>query len=148
MNSKNRKRLYLCGATIGLSWVLSGAAEATLYDVKVKLINDVTVEALQFEIDYSAAGGNFSGSGDTVDCTVNSNINATGAFYDDDSGDELRTSLMKLSPGIDGIVRIITCTFDASSKPATTDFVVTVTDWYPTTVSPDPDVSVYKVEAQ
>jgi Tfp pilus assembly protein PilV len=121
-------------------------ASATLYDVKFRLTQSVTVEALQFSVNYTAAGGEFVGSGADVECVSNSAINAIAAFNDVEATDTLHSSLIKTS-GIAGAVLVVTCTFDAASKPAKSDFVVTVVDWYPA-VSPNPTVSCSGVSEQ
>lgn len=125
---------------------LPSVATADLFDIKFRLTKDVTVDDIQFDVDYTAANGNFVGAGDGVDCTVNSAINSIGAFNDIDASLELRQALMNIS-GIDGPVKIVTCSFDASIAPAKADFVVEVTSWSPA-VTPDPKVKVAGVVAQ
>lgn len=108
----------------------SRLAGADLFDIKFRLTNSVTVEALQFDVDYSAAGGEFVGLGDDVDCTTNGAINAVAAYNNDD-GDTTLTEGFVNTAGFSGAVRVATCTFDAASAPAKADFAVTVTDWAP-----------------
>jgi len=121
-------------------------SQAALYDIKIKLASAVTLESLQFDVDYTAAGGEFVGIGGAVSCVVNPITNAAGAFNDDDSVKKLTAGLIQIT-GIVGKVKIVTCTFDASSAPAKTDFVFSNLSWSPD-VGLTPKVKVSFVAAQ
>lgn len=97
-----------------------------LFNVAFDLTDAVTAGALQFEVDYSGAGGNFTGSGAGVACS--SPLSAGGAFVsfnDVDASSQLNFAAVAIA-GFTGPTTVANCEFDANANPA--DFVITVVD--------------------
>jgi hypothetical protein len=99
-----------------------------LYNVAIDLADAVTAGALQFEVDYSAAGGQFTGSGASVSCT--SPLSAGGAFVsfnDVDASTQLNFAAVAIA-GFTGPTTVANCEFDAPAAPNAGDFTITVVD--------------------
>jgi len=99
---------------------------AGLYNVAFDLTDAVTAGALQFEVDYSGAGGNFTGAGATVECT--SPLSAGGAFVsfnDVEASTQLNFAAVAIA-GFSGPTTVANCEFDNNAAPG--DFVITVVD--------------------
>jgi hypothetical protein len=100
----------------------------TLYNVAFDLTDAVTAGALQFEVNYSAAGGQFTGTGATVVCT--SPLSAGGAFVsfnDVDASTQLNFAAVAIA-GFTGPTTVANCEFDAPAAPNAGDFAITVVD--------------------
>lgn len=82
--------------------------------------------ALQFEVDYGGADGEFEGRGDDVSCQANSELSALFAANDDDA----ERTLTFAHAGLDGFrapIDLVTCTFlGGSVEPG--DFSITIED--------------------
>jgi len=99
-----------------------------LYNVAFDLTDAVTAGALQFEVNYSAAGGQFTGSGAAVSCT--SPLSAGGAFVsfnDVDASTQLNFAAVAIA-GFTGPTTVANCEFDAPAAPNAGDFAITVVD--------------------
>lgn len=94
--------------------------------VVLEATTDVTLGALQVEIDYGSADGDFSGIGTAVDCTDLSGGDAISA-NDDDAGAILRIGWIALN-GIDAPTQLVRCSFTAFSEPSLSDFQVEIVD--------------------
>jgi hypothetical protein len=109
----------------------------TLYDVTFDMADAGTaVGALQFEVAYAGAGGEFVGAADSVDC--DSPLSAGGAFVtfnDEDGTTTLNFAAVALA-GFSGPTTVARCTFDAPAAPNAGDFVVTVVDASDTSLAP------------
>ena len=125
-----------------VSLTFTDVAFAANYDVRFKLNSTGTYESLQFNVNYSTASGDFVGTGSAVTCTVNSTLNAMGAF--NDVGSILTQGFIATS-GVAGPVQVANCTFSASSAPSPSAFAVTITDWSSVGGSATPNVSVSSV---
>jgi hypothetical protein len=124
----------------------------TQYTVTFSLDDAVTAGALQFEVDYSGAGGDFVGSGAGVSCT--SPLSAGGAFVsfnDIDASTQLNFAAVAIA-GFTGPTTVANCTFDApGGAPAPGDFAITVVDASAPDLSPIdplPTVSVSAITPQ
>jgi hypothetical protein len=110
---------------------------ANLYDVTFDMADAGTaVGALQFEVAYASAGGQFVGAADSVDC--DSALTSGGAFVtfnDEDGTTTLNFAAVALS-GFSGPSTVARCTFDAPVAPSAGDFVVTVVDASDTALAP------------
>jgi hypothetical protein len=119
----------------------------TLYTVTFDLDDAVTAGALQFEVDYAAAGGDFVGSGAGVTCT--SPLSAGGAFVsfnDVDASTQLNFAAVAIA-GFTGPTTVANCTFDAATAPTAGDFVITVVDASAPDLSPIVPLPVVSVSA-
>jgi len=95
------------------------------YEITIRVTNEVSLAALQFNIDYAAANGDFEGNGASVSCT-----SAVGGFAfmrDDDDERSLRVALL---PAIDapvvGPADVLTCRFARlDGAPPAEDFGIT-----------------------
>jgi hypothetical protein len=126
--------------------LLAAGPALAQYDctVTVRLDDAVSVGSLQYDIDYSATGGDFNGSGGSVDCTDQTGSVAT--FFDDDAGGVNAAYLTFV--GFTGPTNLAICTMTAPAVPSTSDFVVTVTDGsdpFTNPLSPLPAASVSNV---
>jgi len=122
-----------------------------LYTVTFDLADAVTAGALQFEVNYSAAGGQFVGAGAAVSCT--SPLSAGGAFVsfnDVDASTQLNFAAVAIA-GFTGPTIVANCTFDAPAAPTAGDFAITVVDASAPDLSPIvplPSVTVSAVTPQ
>lgn len=122
------------------------------FDVLFQLDDAVSLGALQFNVNYSAAPGVFDGSGLSVECTDETGIGPGGVIVlnDDDAAATMFVSLASLVPVV-GPTPIISCRFTSSgTTPFAPDFVVNVTDASEvdlTPVVPFPTVSVVSITA-
>jgi hypothetical protein len=99
-----------------------------LYNVAFDLTDAVTAGALQFEVNYSAAGGQFTGTGAAVACT--SPLSAGGAFVsfnDVEASTQLNFAAVAIA-GFTGPTTVANCEFDAPAAPGAGDFTITVVD--------------------
>lgn len=119
-----------------------------LYNVAFDLDDAVTAGALQFEVDYSATGGGFTGSGASVECS--SPLSAGGAFVsfnDVEASSQLNFAAVAIA-GFTGPTTVANCEFDGPAAPAAGDFTITVVDASAPDLSPIvplPTVSVSAV---
>jgi hypothetical protein len=107
-----------------------------------RLNSDVTLGSLQFDTDYSGAGGEFLGSAGTVQCSTL--VDALYAPNDIEAESKLTQGLISLN-GFDGPTNVSQCTFVSSGQPQPEDFEITVTeasDPNLTPITPLPDVIV------
>jgi hypothetical protein len=108
-----------------------------LWDVTFDMADAGTaVGALQFEVAYGGAGGQFVGTADSVDC--DSALSAGGAFVtfnDEDGTTTLNFAAVALA-GFSGPTNVARCTFDAPAQPNAGDFVITVVDASDTALAP------------
>ena len=114
--------------TTGTATTTTTGGAGNLYTVTFDLADAVTAGALQFEVDYSAAGGQFQGSGATVSCT--SPLSAGGAFVsfnDVDASTQLNFAAVAIA-GFTGPTTVANCTFDAPAAPVAGNFAITVVD--------------------
>src|SRR5205085_2338955 len=86
-----------------------------------------TVEALQLDVDYSAAGGEFLGSGGSVECVRLAS--GAGAANDDDAAKTLTLGNLFLS-GANAPMDLWRCSYATSGGvlPDAGDFAITITD--------------------
>ena len=125
--------------------VLAAPAHATLYEIDFKLTTNAAYEALQFRVGYSNASGDFVGTGDDVDCTVNTGMGALAALNDEDANDLLKQAYMTTA-AFQGPILVSTCVFDrASGTPLASQFVITIDDWSASHSQP-PTVAVTRIE--
>lgn len=117
-------------------------ASAANYDVRFRLNNSGTYDSLQFDVNYSAANGDFIGTGASVTCTANSALSIMAAF--NDVGTKLTQGIIA-STGVTGAVQLANCTFSGPTAPSPSSFVVSVTDWSSSVGSGTPSVSVSSV---
>ncbi len=102
------------------------------YEITTRLADPVGVGALQYTVDYTAARGEFKGSGlaeflgGTLACSPL--LGDLNSFNDNDAG-SLRAALLSLE-GITGPIDIGACTFVQThgAPPAAADFAITVQD--------------------
>lgn len=118
-------------------------------DVTFRLNSTVTVGALRFDVNYSAANGEFVGNRGLVDCTALS-IGDLVSFDDVDNSQTLIVRAVS-NPGIDGPKDLARCRFeDFETVPDTGDFVITVVeaaDENATPIQPLPSLSATSIEA-
>ncbi len=94
--------------------------------VAFHVTNEVELGALQFEVDYSGAAGDFPGADDLVECeTVLPG--ATIAFNDDEAGGVLKVAAVHAT-GFTGPAELAYCSFDPAVLVNPGDFVITITD--------------------
>jgi hypothetical protein len=99
-----------------------------IWNIEISLDDAVTLGALQFALDYSAAGGQFVGLAGAVSCT--SPLSASGAFVtfnDEDAITTLNMAAVALS-GFAGPTIVANCDFDAAVMPVAGDFAILVVD--------------------
>jgi hypothetical protein len=98
-------------------------------DVTFSVTSTATIGALQFEVAYTQAPGQFAGEGDQVDCTDLTTSLAT--FNDRDAQRTLSAGLISLT-GFSTPADVVVCTFagapSSMTLPQPDDFVVTVVD--------------------
>ncbi|HXC53609.1 MAG TPA: hypothetical protein VN634_22165 [Candidatus Limnocylindrales bacterium] len=126
------------------SSTLGGALACHVY---FRLTDDVTLGSLVFDTDYSAAPGEFSGSGEDVECT--SLLVGTLSQYSDDDGRETLTAGVISLDGFTGPILVADCAFAARTTPVASDFAITVTEASTTVlvpVTPLPDVVVSNID--
>ena len=121
--------------TMGVTTTTSGPTTTTtmgparLCVVTIGVTNTVTLGALQFNTDYSGAGGDFVGSAGTVECT--SPLSTAGAivtFNDDEAASTLRTGVISLS-GFAAPADVAICNFaPTGADPTAGSFAITVVD--------------------
>jgi hypothetical protein len=137
--------------TLGTGTTTTTVSGGNLSTVTFDLDDAVTAGALQFEVNYSAAGGDFVGSGASVSCT--SPLSAGGAFVsfnDVDASTQLNFAAVAIA-GFTGPTTVANCTFDSPTPPAPGDFSITVVDASAPDLSPItplPTVSVSAVTPQ
>lgn len=127
MNNLKTRLLVPCLFAV-LLCLFPSISAAAKYDVKLKLKTEDTFEAIQFDVNYIGAGGEFDGIGGAVDCVANGDTGAITVFNDKDSTKILSVSLMAFG-GVEGQIRLATCTFDAAVKPSGGDFVIDELDF-------------------
>jgi len=114
--------------TVGGTTTTTMGGSGTIWAIEMNLDDSVVLGALQFAVDYSAAGGDFVGTAGAVQCT--SPLGAGGAFVtfnDEDATTTLNMAAVALS-GFTGPTIVANCNFDAALMPAPADFVITVID--------------------
>jgi hypothetical protein len=114
--------------TAGGTTTTTTGGGGTLYNVAFDLADAVTAGALQFNVNYSAAGGQFTGSGAAVSCT--SPLSAGGAFVsfnDVDASTQLNFAAVAIA-GFTGPTTVANCEFDSPAAPNAGDFTITVED--------------------
>jgi hypothetical protein len=114
--------------TTGTNTTTTTGGPGTLYNVAFDLTDAVTAGALQFEVNYSAAGGQFTGTGAAVSCT--SPLSAGGAFVsfnDVEASTQLNFAAVAIA-GFTGPTTVANCEFDAPAAPNAGDFAITVVD--------------------
>lgn len=87
--------------------------------ITFRVTDDVVLTALQFDIDYSAAVGEFAGEGVGVACTDLTPL--LGATYDNDDARLLTVLLAPTDDTIAGPLNVVTCEFEGP-LPTATDF--------------------------
>jgi hypothetical protein len=107
-----------------------GAGGGPSCTIDISQTSGETLGSLQWNTDYSGAGGGFTGSADMVDCT--SPLSAAGAivtFNDDEAALTLRTGIISLA-GFTGPTVVASCTFAncADPDPVAGDFALTLVD--------------------
>lgn len=94
----------------------------------------VDLSGISFEVDYSAAPGDFVGSGATVQCALASGIGATAAFNDQDSARTLIAALVT-SGAISAPTDLVECDYLGVLPPIDADFVVSVREAFDETLA-------------
>jgi cysteine-rich repeat protein len=84
-----------------------------------------TLGALKYEVDFTAAPGQFAGSGLTVACT--NLLAASSNFFEDETNEILRHSIISLG-GFTTPADLANCSFTATGTPEPGQFAITVTD--------------------
>lgn len=118
---------------------LAGGATSIL---TFTLDDAVNLGALQFDVGYANAAGNFIAGALGPDCTTNGGVGGFGAYNDNTASSVASVGLISLA-GFTGPMDVATCRFDGA--PLAGDFTITVTDASdPLTnpVSPLPAVSI------
>lgn len=116
----------LC-SLIGFSLILFAAGDADAQvdcSFTIFLDDAVSVGSIQYDVDYSATGGDLNGSGAAVECADLTGSIAT--FSDDDAG-TLDAAYLSFA-GFTGPTGMATCNLTAPVVPLVTDFVVNITD--------------------
>ena len=122
--------------TTGGGTTTTTVGSGTLYDVTFDMADAGTaVGALQFEVQYATAGGQFVGAADSVDCDSPIPGGAFVTFNDEDATTTLNFAAVALS-GFSGPLEVARCTFDAPAAPNASDFVITVVDASDTALAP------------
>lgn len=122
--------------TSGVTTTTSGATTTTVAGpshlecaVTWGLSNAVSIGALQFDTNYSAAGGQMEGTADQVICTKL--VGDLVTFNDDDAAQNLSAAFVSLA-GFSGPVDVMKCNFNTPNNdltpPVAGDFVVTIKD--------------------
>ncbi len=122
--------VVLVGASAGLAVPNASARQAATFEVVYELLSPTSkIGALQFDSDYSAAGGRMDGTGADVVCVKAPGFTAVDALNDDDVGRKLSMAFAD-GAGFTAPRDLITCRFidDGGIAPAPGDFVNTVTD--------------------
>jgi hypothetical protein len=122
----------------------SGAT--TPYEIDFKLTNALSYDAMDISVNYAAANGGFSGSGEFVACTPNASLNATMVF--NDVSPVLKSGLMRLT-AIAGPAVLFTCVFDSNSgTPSASNFVISVTSWHSPSTTTPPSIQISRIQVQ
>ncbi len=148
----NPSRLILPVALLSYLAVCPLSAFATNYEIDFKVTNQKAYSSLDLSINYAAAPGDFTGSGEGAACT--STLNALLAFNNCTSTslpgcpqtDVLKSAIAAL-PDLQGPVVLFTCTMSAASLPSANQFVISVLDWTAPHTTP-PTVVVSRIAAQ
>lgn len=133
------------GWTVALLFIFSfpNLAWATNYEVDFKLNTAASYEAVQFKVTYTAAAGQFAGSGGSVSCTPNSSLSMMSAFNDDDFSTKVLNAGFASTAGMSGPVVLCTCIYTGTSAPSANQFTIAVTSWEPGSV---PSVIVSRIQ--
>ena len=116
----------------------------TAYDIDFKLNNSLSYDSIDISVDYSAANGDFTGSGDTVACTANASLSALAAF--NEASPVLKAGIGRSTP-IAGPVVLFTCTFDSNGgAPSAGNFVITLRGWESTSTSTAPTIQISRIQ--
>jgi hypothetical protein len=119
--------LEACNATTTTSSTTTTMPPDLLCTLIFGIDNDITLGALQFQVEYGAAPGGFPGERDEVECT---NLTpAWGIFNDEESSLTLKAAYA--SPNQEFIhapTDVAECTFIARTRPVLRDFSLHVTD--------------------
>jgi hypothetical protein len=128
MSFHNARTAALCAITAVLSFASAGRADfpPSVCDVTFSLENTATLGALQFQVDYSAAGGDVAGTDTHAECVTDA-VGGIATWFDDDSALTLHWAGMHVV-GFNGPLAIGHCTFDSTVPPDAADFVVTTED--------------------
>ena len=122
----------------------------SVWDIEFSLDDAVTLGALQYAVDYSAAGGDFVDMADQVNCT--SPLSAGGAFVtfnDEDATMTLNFAAVALA-GFTGPTVVANCEFQSAAMPVAGNFGINVIDASDPALNPVvplPGVSVTNVTA-
>ena len=138
-------------ASAALPLEINGAGKTC--NVEFALVDAVTLGSLQFDVDYTAAPGEFVGSGPdirnggTLQC-VSMVSGALGAFSDNDAERLLTAGIVKNS-GFTGPITLATCVFTPNEGVdlGTDDLAITVTDAKDTNVQPVQPLPAVEVSA-
>ncbi len=98
--------------------------------VEFSMTDAILVGALQFDVDYSASGVNFVGSGDTVSCTTLL-PGTLAAYFDDDGAQVLRSGIISGVGGFTGPTPVARCQYSGPGTPLPSDFAINVVDSAP-----------------
>ena len=123
-----------------------------LYTITFVLEDAVTIGALQVEVDYGAAGGDFVGSAAAVSCSWSATAGGVlSSFGDVDASSQLNFAAIS-GTGFSGPVTLASCTFAASGPaPVESDFAITVVEAHGpglAPIAPLPTVSVSAISPQ
>jgi len=110
-------------------------------DITFSVVTDANYGALQFGVDYTAAGGNFVGVADMVDCTSLLGAQEIVTFNDIAACNLLNIGVLALM-GFDGPAEVAVCRSRTRGVPVTGDFSIEVVDASTPAPAPIPDVMV------
>lgn len=108
--------------------------------------DDVSVGALQYDVDYADAPGAFRGSGAGVEC---SDLTGSVASFNDKENEQIMTGGIISIAGVDAPADLAECFFNGTVPPVAEDFAIEVTDATDpsgTTITPTPVVFVKTVD--
>ena len=112
--------------------------------VTFRLGSAVSFAAAQWNVDYTATGGDFTGLADAVQCRAVSGTGLTPAFNDVDASHSLQVGLFTIS-SFTGPGDMVECDLTAPTLPVASDFVfsnVEATDAQLELINPPPTISV------
>ncbi len=107
----------------------------------LRLTSTETLGALQLDIDYSGAAGDFVGAGGAVACNVLT-ASTTDAYNNDTVGESLAVSLISVQ-GFTGPTNLVHCEFNPTGLVAPPDFGIAIIDAVdPDGISASPTVEI------
>lgn len=95
----------------------------------------VDLSAVSFEVDYTAAPGDFVGAGDTVQCAPSDGLTVSGVFNDQDI-DRVLIAALITADVITAPTDLAVCDFLGSLPPIDLDFAISVREAFDETLAP------------